>query len=44
MPANDEIRELSVEKLIDPPIDAAWKAWTDQLEAVAERIAETIDA
>lgn len=32
MPANDETRELSVEKLIDAPIDAVWKAWTDHLE------------
>ena len=32
MPANDETRELWVEKLIDAPIDAVWKAWTEHLE------------
>ncbi|AQR74161.1 SRPBCC domain-containing protein [Sphingomonas sp. LM7] len=32
MPANDETRELWVEKRIDAPIDAVWKAWTDHLE------------
>jgi uncharacterized protein YndB with AHSA1/START domain len=32
MPADNQMRELSVEKLIDAPIAAVWTAWTDHLE------------
>jgi uncharacterized protein YndB with AHSA1/START domain len=32
MPCNDDTRELWVEKRIDAPADAVWKAWTDHLE------------
>lgn len=31
MPTEDQL-ELSIETLIDAPIDAVWKAWTDHLE------------